>query len=188
MWMSMASHGSQSIILFDAVYNTPFLGSHWLIFRVMITNPEENYRFLLRDNNLSHQLMSATNQSDGKTDLEIQIQDKSFSVHKSLLASRSPVLADMISNLSLGNKKMSILEKDLEPTTFKGLLKHLYTDEFELPTTQPELFRKIAATLELSTLTKLREIPLRESLVSSDLIEILRSLEVTAKKQPVTVR
>lgn len=190
-WIKMTRHGCQSTILFTAIHSATFCGSQILTFRALITNLVVNYRPILRDSTLRAQLWSATGNEGANTDLDIRVETKSFSVHKSLVAARSSVLANEIerhNKFPINNGKNRIIVPDMDPQTFEEILKYMYTGELELPVTSSEEFRKAAAAFRLPTLSELCKLSLQESLKPVDLIELLSSLEVTPRKQPLLVR
>lgn len=193
-WINMTRHGCQSTILFTAVHSTTLRGPHILTFRAPIITLIDNYCSLLRDCTLRTQLWSATGKEGANTDLDIRVETKSFSAHKSLVAVRSSILATEIeqhNNSTIDcpiNGKTRIIVPDMDSHTFKELLKYMYTGKIEFPVTNPDEFRKAASTYGLLTLSELCKMSLQESLKPVDLIELLGSLEVTPSKQPLPVR
>lgn len=193
-WMNMSRHGCQSTVLFTAVHKATLRGPQILTFRAQLVNLIGSYRAVLRDSTLKAQLWSATGKEGANTDLDIRVESKSFSAHKSLVAVRSSVLATEIerhNNSTIDcpiSGKTRITVTDVDPRTFEELLEYMYTGKLELPVTNPEEFRKTASTYGLLTLSELCKLSLQESLKPINLIELLGSLEVTPRKQPLPVR
>lgn len=192
-WIDMKKQGCQTIVFFTAVHSDTLRSCQTLTFRALITHPVPNYRFVLRDSMLKNQLWMAASKDAGNTDLDIRIQNRTFIVHKSLVAARSSVFSAELKQLTppeadYSPRRTRITLPDLEPNTVEAMLKYMYTGEFEVPVTNPEEFRNAAATYNLSTLTELCELPLQESLKAIDLVELLGSLEVTPRKLPLPVR
>ena len=195
-WMDMEKHGCKTLTLFRAVrhVNITLHGCQTLItFRALITHPVPNYRFVLRDSTLKNQLWSAASTDAGNTDLDFRVQNRTFLIHKSIVASCSSVFAADLKWLSnptveYTTRRTRLTVPDMDPNAVEAMLKYMYTAEFEAPITTSEEFRKVADTYKLSTLTELFEVQPQESLRPIDLIELLGSLDVTPKKHPLPVR
>ncbi len=67
------------------------------------------------------------------SDFTITCSGLSFSCHKLVLASRSPVLKMILSNNSAEAKENVLKMTDAEPGAVRVFLKYLYTDRLELP-------------------------------------------------------
>jgi speckle-type POZ protein len=67
--------------------------------------------------------------TDG-TDLSFIVDDETFPVHRVVLAARSPVFrAELFGSMAEATMP-SITLRDITPTTFKAMLRFIYTDEF----------------------------------------------------------
>ncbi|KAI9552102.1 hypothetical protein GHT06_022439 [Daphnia sinensis] len=187
-WIDMIQHGCQSTALFTAILATTLHGPQTLTFRVFVANTVCNYRFLLRDCKLKHQLWSAASKNSGTTDMDFKIQNRIFPAHKSLVIARSKIFAAQLKKLEELMDEGSTYRRpritlDLNPDTFEALLKYMYTGEFQVPVENAEEFWKSVATYGLATLSQLGEVLLQGSLKQTDWIELLGSLAVTQREQ-----
>jgi len=105
-------------------------------------------------------------------DFQIQINDKEFSVHKILLAARSPTLAEILRN-NPGVENLNLV--DISAGIFTIILKYLYTDELliEKGTNFLDLYAA-AGKLKIEGLKNLAAQKIIDSMKTQNALDVLK--------------
>ena len=119
-------------------------------FRVYITGVVENFQFNQKDSLLNDQLWLSAKNKVG-TDFEITAGKEVFSVHKFMLAARSPVFAVQFSK----EKKEKCYFDDSD--CMEEFLKFVYTGQLEKAITNPKKLKELATTYDIKTLASICE-------------------------------
>jgi len=114
-------------------------------FRVYITGVVEDYQFRQKDSLLNEQLWLSAQNEIG-TDFDIIVGKKIFTVHKFILAARSPVFANQFND---EKKEENCLDVDAD--CMERFLKFLYTGESEGAVNNPKL-KELASTYQIKIL------------------------------------
>lgn len=113
-----------------------------------------NYVFCPRDIIFSSNIWSSV---DGQfTDTELIVSNRTFRVHKSILANRSTLFKELLEldgNLSSTRR---IVVSDVDATTFEELLYFIYTGSLRVPANNPKLY-EAAKKYQIETLRILCE-------------------------------
>lgn len=119
-------------------------------FIVVFSSMVDTFELQVRDSLYASQLWSRNKQW---TDIELQVGDKTFSVHRALLAARCPILAASIPSESLSTPFQI---GDVDPLVFEELLYFLYTGQLRV--NDLELLQRVSSAAErfrVETLQKL---------------------------------
>ena len=126
------------------------------VFRIHIEGSVPGYSYQLADRLAKEQLWAAvTGKNKNLVDVEIVVKGKTFSVHKAILAARSPVFANEFANKKQAstNDPQKIQINGVEPATVEQFLFFIYTGEFSSFANEELL--KLADDYQLTTLAGL---------------------------------
>lgn len=194
-WIGTTQHGCQPTVIFTGLHKGSLRGNHTIKYRVLVGHTIENYEFLLRDRLLNQQLWMSACNGGCNTDMNVRVQDNNFAVHKSLISTRSPALFAELKRIgekqidnSTGRARITLTDYDVE--SFTELITYLYTGECRVPKKDSKSYKKMITSFELHMLEELyTNIHSRKELLKpADLIELLTSLEVTPRHQPLPLR
>jgi BTB/POZ domain len=111
-------------------------------------------------------------QSKTSSDVQFMVKKVKISAHKNILASRSPVFADLLRQKIQENKTKTIKIHDVQPDVFNQLLQFIYTGQCEVPHSAENLF--IAAEkYEIQELKEICEKDLQKKLVLDNAVHLL---------------
>jgi speckle-type POZ protein len=142
-----------SLQLFTATPNEKIVGNRKVMFRICIGETNSGYCYRLSDRLAKDQLWAALRSQPNLADVELIVKDKSFPVHKAILAARSPVFADEFEKVQPEVPHQIRLD-GVEPSTVEKFLHFIYTGE-PMGTLEDEVLLKLAVHYHLSTLASL---------------------------------
>ncbi len=156
---------NESVQLFTASYGWPITADSSFTFQIYITGTVEGYQVQQMDGLLKEQIWSSTVANSYGTDFEITTGEKKFSVHKFILAARSPIFTSRFNNEKSSNPVLIDDEeegsqqrnKDLDgvdSACMEQFLKFIYTGELEEPVINDGLIQ-LARTYQIKTLENL---------------------------------
>jgi speckle-type POZ protein len=128
-------------------------------FRICIEGTDSGYSYQLCDRLAKDQLWAALKSQKHLADVEFVVKDKTFPVHKAILAARSPVFADEFKKKQLSAPRIRI--DDMEPSTVENFLYFIYTGE-PIGTLADEDLQELADRYGLTTLTGLCRFALKK--------------------------
>lgn len=152
--------------LFKADIENMILGNCTFTFRIVIEGSVPGYSYKCSDQLLSSQLWEGVTKMKNFTDFALIVKDKKYSVHKAILASRSPVFEAKFEKEN--NISQSTID-DVEPFVVEQFLYFLYTGKA----------CKLLANKQLLKLAILYQLKTLENLCQSALIKI--NVEQTAR-------
>lgn len=141
----------ENLQLFKADVDNMIFGNCIFTFRILIEGSVSGYSYKCSDQLLSNQLWESVTKMKQFTDLVLIVKDKTFRVHKAILASRSPVFESIFEReKDIG--RLSI--DDAEPSVVEQFLHFLYTGQTCQMLANRQLL-KLANNYQLETLEKL---------------------------------
>jgi hypothetical protein len=141
-----------SLQLFTITLEEKVLGNYTFVFRICIKGTDPGYSYQLCDRLAKDQLWTALTCQQNLADVELIVKDKTFFVHKAILAARSQVFVDEFEKIPLvkdGSHRIKI--DNVEPKTVEKFLHFIYTGE-SIGTLADEELLKLADRYGLTTL------------------------------------
>ena len=161
-------------------WKTPLMLTLWVTLKEAV----EGYTVQMTDALLTDQLWMAA-KSQRLTDVEFRVgtlesKRKTFTAHRSILAARSPVLADLLAKLGTSSGPIDL--DQVQPFVFKNFLQFLYTGRLNPYQTAADLteLQALADRYQVVTLQKLLRNPLHE-MNASELTSLIMSLQQPSK-------
>jgi hypothetical protein len=149
-----------SLQLFTIKLEENVLGNCTFVFRICIKGTDPGYSYKLCDRLAKDELWAAALTSQQNLeDVDLIVKDKTFFVHKAVLAARSQVFTDEFEKIQLvrgGSYRIQI--DNVEPKTVEKFLHFIYTGESKGTLADEELL-KLAVRYGLTTLTILCQCP-----------------------------
>jgi hypothetical protein len=139
--------------LFTMAFPKKFVGNYTLMFRICIGGTDTGYSYQLCDRLAKDQLWAALKNQQNMADIELLVKDKTFPVHKAILAARSRVFADEFERFQL-DVPHQIRIDGVEPSTVEKFLHFIYTGE-PMGTLADEELLKLADYYQLKILSGL---------------------------------
>jgi hypothetical protein len=139
-----------SLQLFTITLGKKVLGNCTFVFRICIKGTDPGYSYQLCDRLAKNQLWAALTNQQNLADVELNVKDKTFFVHKAIFAARSQKFAEQ--NEKIKAESYRILINDVEPKTMEKFLHFIYTGE-PIGTLADEELLKLAVRYGLTTLT-----------------------------------
>ncbi|XP_057322583.1 speckle-type POZ protein B-like [Microplitis mediator] len=106
-------------------------------------------------------------------DTIINVGDKEFQAHKTILMARSPVLAAMFYHDMIEKKENKISIPDITPETFEKVLKYIYTDEITDLDADAERLLEAADKYQLQSLKEMCQESLSGTLTVDNALKIM---------------
>lgn len=158
-------------------WKTPLMLTVWITLKEAV----EGYSVHMSDGLLTDQLWLAA-KSQRFTDVEFRVgavetKKKTFTAHRSVLAARSPVLADLLGKA--GSTDSPIDVDEVQPPVFKNFLRFLYTGRLS-PSSDVAGLQALADRYQVVTLQKLLRNPPQE-MNASELTSLIMSLQQSAR-------
>jgi speckle-type POZ protein len=142
-----------SLQLFTGTLNEKIVGNRKVMFRICIGDIDSGYSYQLSDRLAKDQLWAALRSLQNMADIELIVKDKTFPVHKAILAARSPVFAAEFERIQL-DVPQQIRIDGVEPSIVEKFLHFIYTGE-PIGTLEDEVLLKLAEHYKLATLADL---------------------------------
>jgi speckle-type POZ protein len=139
-----------------------FVGKFKIMFRICIVGADPGYSYQLCDRLAKDQLWAALKNQSNLADVELIVKDKSFPVHKAILAARSPVFAAEFEKIQLDVPQQIRIETGAEPSTVLNFLHFIYTGE-PIGTFADEELLKLADHYQLKILSSLCQHALKKT-------------------------
>ena len=152
------------------------------VFRIHIEGSVPGYSYQLADRLAKEQLWAAvTGKNKNLVDVEIVVKGKTFSVHKAILAARSPVFANEFANKKQAstNDPQKIQINGVEPAAVEQFLHFIYTGESTGTLANEELL-KLADDYQLKTLASLCRTALK-GIETSQMVHLTNKLHMNAE-------
>jgi hypothetical protein len=152
------------------------------VFRIHIEGSVPGYSYQLADRLAKEQLWAAvTEKNKNLVDVEIVVKGKTFSVHKAILAARSPIFANEFTNKKkpLTNDPQKIQINGVEPAAVEQFLHFIYTGESTGTLANEELL-KLADEYQLKTLASLCRTALK-GIETSQMVHLTNKLHMNAE-------
>jgi hypothetical protein len=148
------SNDEGSLQLFTVTLNEKIVGNRKIMFRICIEGTDySGYCYQLSDRLGKDQLWAALKSQQNMADIELIVKDKSFPVHKAILAARSRVFAAEFERLQ-PDVPQQIRIDGVEPSTAEKFLHFIYTGE-PMGTLEDEVLLMLAEHYKLATLANL---------------------------------
>ncbi|EFX74038.1 hypothetical protein DAPPUDRAFT_226949 [Daphnia pulex] len=141
-----------SLQLFTITLEEKVLRNCTFVFRICIEGTDPGYSYQLCDRLAKDQIWAALTNEQNLADVELIVKDKTFFVHKAVLAAHSQVFADEFEKIPLvkdGSHRIKI--DNVEPKTVEKFLHFIYTGE-SIRTLADEELLKLADRYGLTTL------------------------------------
>jgi hypothetical protein len=153
----------ENLHLFNTILDKKIVGSCTFMFRISITGNSESYGYRLCDRLAKSQLWAALENQQNLADVEVIVKDKTFFVHKAILAARSPMFSAEFEKIQPGKDGPHLIriEIEAEPSTMLNFLHFIYTGEL-LGTLADEKLFKLARRYNSPTLYTIGETALME--------------------------
>jgi hypothetical protein len=153
----------ENLHLFNTILDKKIVGSCTFMFRITITGNSESYGYRLCDRLAKSQLWAALENQQNLADVEVIVKDKTFFVHKAILAARSPMFSAEFEKIQPGKDGPHLIriEIEAEPSTMLNFLHFIYTGEL-LGTLADEKLFKLARRYNSPTLYTIGETALME--------------------------
>ncbi len=159
-----------------------FLGNFTFSFRICIEGTDPGYSYQLSDRLAKDQLWAALKNQQNLADVEFIVKNKTFPVHKAILAARSPVFADEFEKKQPGKGgPLQIRFDDVEPSTVENFLYFIYTGEPK-GTFEDEDLLKLAEYYQLATLASLCKFALQK-VNAFEITNIMKNLNSNTEEQ-----
>ncbi|XP_046458914.1 uncharacterized protein LOC124205516 [Daphnia pulex] len=137
-------------------------GQRTFVFRICVVGAYPGYSYQLSDRLAKDQIWAAVKDQRNLADVELIVKDKTFRVHKAILAARSKVFADKFENKQPGKDVHNQIRiEGVKPSTVENFLHFIYTGE-SIGTLADEDLLKLADRYQLTTLTGLCRVALKE--------------------------
>jgi hypothetical protein len=171
-----------SLQLFTIDLAEKFLGNYTFSFRICIEGTDSHYSYQLSDRLAKDQLWAALKNQRNLADVEFIVKNKTFPVHKAILAARSPVFADEFEKKQPGKGGPLQIRIDyVEPSTFVNFLHFIYTGEPK-GTLEDEDLLKLAESYRLATLASLCKFALQK-VNAFQITNIMKNLNSNTEEQ-----
>ncbi len=119
-----------SLQLFKTRLDKKIVGNYTFAFRICIEGNVPGYSYRLSDRLAKDQLWAALKSQQNLADVELIVKDKTFFVHKAILAARSYLFADEFEKKQPGRNGLQQIRIDgVEPSTVENFLHFIYTGE-----------------------------------------------------------
>lgn len=176
----VSSEGPNSVYSAELLeLKTPLTFTCWISLKIMETVTDYSYQ--LGDSLLSDQLWNSA-KNGSLTDINFLVgptsKIKTFNAHRSILATRSPVLATLFEKKEESASSPIVIE-DVQPVIFKHFLRFVYTGQLRASAMANlgEL-QALADRYQIGTLQKLCRHPLQE-MNASELTSLIMSINYT---------
>jgi hypothetical protein len=172
-----------SLQLFTIKLYEKIVGNCTFSFRICIEGTDSGYSYQLSDRLAKDQLWAVLKYQKHLADVELIVKDKTFFVHKAILAARSPVFADKFEKKQpAGRNGLHQIRIDgVEPSSVEKLLYFIYTGEPKGTLEDGELL-KLANYYQLTTLSSLCQHAVRKIDAALQIVSIMKCFNNNAEK------
>jgi speckle-type POZ protein len=150
----------ENLQLFTIDLGKMVTGQRTFVFRICIVGTNPGYSYQLSDRLAKDQLWATLKSQPNLPDVEVIVKDKTFFVHKAILAARSKVFAAEFEKKQLGVPDQIRLD-GVEPSTVEKFLHFIYTGE-PMGTLADERLLELSDRYGLTTLTSLCKVALKK--------------------------
>ena len=178
--MKLLSHeGPHQVFSFDVLeWKTPLTLTCWVTLKEKV----EGFSYQLMDGLLTDQLLAST-ENERLTDVKFVVglssKKKTFAAHRSILAARSPVLAELFEKEDV---TLPIEIIDAQPSVFQDFLHFIYTGKFKGCSASSLIeLQALADRFQIKNLQKICRQPIQEMNVS-ELTSLVMSLSQPASR------